>query len=204
MRQSANSRVAWIILCLFLTSLMLAGGCARKATAPSIQPESGQAAETAPGEQGKVESNLKATAESAQIWLTDARGERVWEARAESIDLDDEKKVAWLKQVKCTFVKKGRTLLSVQAGSVQVDYQKRVISLADGVRAVSPVTRGSLQADQLTWAAKQKKLSGRGNLKFSQGKVSVTGDSVVADTALKRVKVTGRAKLRAVQKGRRS
>lgn len=203
MRQSASSRVACVVLGLCLTSLMLVGGCTRKTTPRSTSTESGQARETAPDEQGKQESKLKAVSESAQIWLTDAKGERVWEAKAESVNLDDARKVAWLKKVRCSFIKKGQTLLSVRAGSVEVDYEKRRIYLAERVQAVSPITRGSLTGDRLTWDSKRRKLSGRGNLKFSQGRVSVTGDSVVSDTALKQVKMTGRAQLTAMQKGRR-
>jgi LPS export ABC transporter protein LptC len=134
--------------------------------------------------------------------LAAPEGGRLWEGKGSAFDWDSAAQTASLKQAVCTFYQGGKAVLRGTAPAVRADYRARVVYLDQGVQAHSPDGAASFRADRAEWRAKEQKVYGRGNVKFVRGQSEATGDRIVADTALKHVRLQGEGRpvvLRIVQ-----
>jgi hypothetical protein len=173
-----------LLLIVVMGSVALASGCARR---PPVAPSSVSGARPP----------LRATTEKPQITLADPQGHRVWEGRAQTMEVDEGSRSAVLRQVESSFLENGRVVLRATAKEVRVDYEARTVTLRDGVRAESPVTGAIMTVGKLTWRADDHRLVGEGGVEVIRRTLRVTAPRAEADTALRRVRLTGGATLMA-------
>jgi LPS export ABC transporter protein LptC len=142
---------------------------------------------------------LRATTERPHITLADPQGRRIWDGRAQTMEIDEGSRSALLRQVESEFLENNRLVLRATAGKVRVDYQARTVTLTRGVRVESPVTGATMTVERLTWRADDHRLVGEGGVAFTRRNVRVTAPRLEADTALRRVRLGGGATLVAEQ-----
>jgi len=121
--------------------------------------------------------------------LASPSGERLWQGKGKSFDWDTAAQTAALKDAQGTFFRAGKAALKAAAPSVRVDYKSRVVYLEGGVMAQSQADTARFSADRVQWHAKDQKVYGQGNVNFVRGQSQATGDRLVGDTALRRVRL---------------
>jgi len=134
--------------------------------------------------------------------LTAPEGGRLWQGSGKSFDWDTQAQTAVLTDAKGTFFEAGKPALEGAASRIRVDTKARVVYLDEGVQASSPVTGAAFSADRAEWRADEQKVYGQGNVKVVRGQSEASADRLVADTALKRVRLEGEGRpvtLRIVQ-----
>lgn len=125
------------------------------------------------------------TADGATI--VDAR-RAVWTASTGHLDLNDAK-VQGMKQGKMDFTAQGR-----------VAYVRGpVVNIPSGGRAQNSMGQ-QMQADRVVWQRESGKIEANGHVTLTDADTVITGQKLVADTRLKRGKITGGARIRTKRK----
>ena len=139
----------------------------------------------APGE------GVKVTLPGGAITIADPTGAKLWEASGELITWEGTSNIARMSKVDCNFIEGGKAVLSAQAPQVVAYIGERRVVLSEGVEARSNVQKASFRADRMEWAAADKKVYATGNVKLVRGPSQATGTRLVADLALRRVRMEG-------------
>lgn len=119
-------------------------------------------------------------------------GKKIWEISAESIELNQETKMASIKNIKAVFYQDNGGTVELTSGQAVMNTETRDISLEGAVKA-SASDGATLTAEKLNYSAKDAMFYGTGGIKLLRGDTVITGDQLESDKNLEKVKVTGRA-----------
>jgi LPS export ABC transporter protein LptC len=99
---------------------------------------------------------------------------------ADSVNMEENKKIAYLNGVKCYFYEKKVEAFTVEAGSADMDINNKIITFKDKVFATS-LSGEMLEADNLYWKSNEKLSVGEGNVKLAQGVNMAEADRIKGD-----------------------
>ena len=99
---------------------------------------------------------------------------------ADSVNMEENKKIAYLTGVKCYFYENKVEAFTVEAGSADMDIKTKVITFKDKVFARS-LSGEMLEADSFYWKSNEKLSVGEGSVKLAQGVNMAEADRIKGD-----------------------
>lgn len=166
------------ILLVILLLVVLAGCTRQPLPAPPPRPP-----------QPRPAQGMKVRIPGGTIVIPDVSGHKLWEASADVVSWDGDTNTARMENVVCNFVEGGKPTLSAKAPLVTAYLDQRRVLLERGVTGRSNVEQASFTADRVEWRAADKKVYVTGNVKFTRGRSRMTGPRMVADLALRQVRM---------------
>ena len=163
--------------CLLVLVGLAAVGCAGPPKPPPKQQEGAR-------------SGPRVVIQDVELELTDASGERVWQASGKGLRAEGRRQEGAVSDLKCGFLEKGRVVLKASAKRGRVDWSRRTVTLSQGVHAQSALGYGQIRADRVTWSVTDRIVHASGNIEYNRGGVKVTAPRLTADTALKTLHLT--------------
>ena len=121
-------------------------------------------------------------------------GKKIWELTAKTIEIDPVTKNTILKDVQGSFYQKNGEIIKLVAPEAVYDVNNRDI-IINGLVKVDSSNGSALKADKLQWQAKEGKLIGDGNVVLTKENTVLSGDHIIAEDGLTKVKVQGNAKI---------
>ncbi|MEQ8192040.1 MAG: LPS export ABC transporter periplasmic protein LptC [Candidatus Eremiobacterota bacterium] len=106
--------------------------------------------------------------------------DRKYKIYADSVDMNEQQKIARLNGVRCYFYEKKIEAFTVEAGSADMDIKTKVINFKDKVFARA-LSGEMLEADNLYWKSNEKLSVGEGNIKLAQGVNLAEADRMKGD-----------------------
>ncbi len=106
--------------------------------------------------------------------------DRKYKIYADSVNMDENKKIAYLTGVKCYFYENKLEAFTVEAGSADMDIKNKIINFKDKVFARS-LSGEMLETDSLYWKSNEKLSVGEGNIKLAQGVNLAEADRMKGD-----------------------
>jgi len=114
---------------------------------------------------------------------TDATGHARWRIVAEDVTVDQEKKVVSIRSVQATFYSQDGTTMTITAQQGTYDTQTREIELAGAVHGTTSTGR-QLFADRMHWAPSSGLITGSGNVRLMEQRVTMYADRMVTSITL--------------------
>jgi hypothetical protein len=117
-------------------------------------------------------------------------GEKVWELKAESIEIDEKTSQNILAGVKGKLYRKAGGTIDIAAGGGTYSPGIAQIQLSGGVVAV--YSEGwTLKCQEISWASAENLIVAKGGAEFAKGDLWVQGDEIITDRELMKIKVAG-------------
>lgn len=121
-------------------------------------------------------------------------GQIVWSLTADSIELDPKTKEINMKNLKGYFNQNGvRTDITAPEAHMTSDHKS--MEMTGGIHAQNS-DGATFDTDALHFDNDKKELSSKGAFTYVSKDATITGDKVVADTAIQKISVEGNAKLK--------
>jgi LPS export ABC transporter protein LptC len=125
-------------------------------------------------------------------------GKPSWEITADTIEVDPDTKLIYLKGIKATFYQDKGGKLETTAPLATMDGTTKDITMSGDVRATS--TDGAVfTAQEAKWLAKDRRIFGSGGITLIRDDTVITGDTIETDNNMETYKIRGHA--RVVKKG---
>ncbi|MDF2636218.1 MAG: hypothetical protein K0R78_3092 [Pelosinus sp.] len=121
-------------------------------------------------------------------------GKRLWELKAQSIEIDVDTKNAQLKNFIGTFYREKGGTIEISAPEAFLDSKTKDIIMSVKVEAKAS-DGGTFVANEVRWSSKEQKAYGSGNVVFKKEDTVITGDKIESDSNMEKVKVFGNAKV---------
>ena len=155
----------------------------------SSAKEASSAPQEAEDQPGLGRISLKGTT----LTGSDAKGNIVWRAEADTADWDEEAETAFLAGVECTFLEAGQPVSRYAAGKMTAHFSeaRRRLHFSGNVRAESMVSPATAEFRQATYLWDEKRLTDARPVLLTRGATKITGDRLEADIGLRRVQVYG-------------
>lgn len=133
-------------------------------------------------------------------------GKPLWEVWAKRVEVQpgreggDKPRTVKLIEAHGNYYEQGISASKFTAGviEVQVDQQKKCLSMSDKVEARWGARDVTLKSQSLNWDFTEKQITGQKGIQLTRGQWRLMGKEVIADLSMKRVKITGGARLEAV------
>lgn len=121
-------------------------------------------------------------------------GKKIWELTAKTLEIDPTTRNTILKDIQGSFYQNNGEVINLTAPEAVYDVNKRDI-IIKGLVQVSSSNGSTLKVDKLQWQAQEGKLIGDGNVILTKENTVLSGDHIIAEDGLTRVKVQGNAKI---------
>lgn len=126
-------------------------------------------------------------------------GKPVWEISAETIEMDPNTKLIYLKGIKGVFYQDNGGKLDLIAPTATMDSKTKNITMDGDVKAISSTDGTIFTAKQALWNSTDRKLFGSGGVTLTREDTVITGDTIETDNNMQKYKVRGNARI--VKKG---
>lgn len=121
-------------------------------------------------------------------------GKRLWELKADSIEVDVTTKNIQMKNLVGTFYQENGGKIEITAPEAFLDSKTKDITMSTQVRAVAS-DGGNFTAKDVRWSGNEKRFSGNGDVVLTKEDTVITGDKIESDSNMEKVKVYGNAKV---------
>lgn len=121
-------------------------------------------------------------------------GKRLWELKAEAIEIDPETKNIRLKNLIGTFYQDKGGKIDITAPEAFIDSKTRDIMMSIKVHAVAS-DGGTFTANETRWSSKERHFYGAGDVILTKDDTVMTGDKIESDANMNKVKMSGNAKV---------
>ncbi len=121
-------------------------------------------------------------------------GKRLWELKAETIEIDSNTKNVQMKNVMGTFYQDKGGKIEIKAPIAFLDSKTKDISMPVRMEAVAS-DGGTFAANEARWSGKEQRFYGSGNIVVTKEDTVITGDKIESDTNMEKVKISGNAKV---------
>jgi len=165
------------------------GGCT---PGKKVQPPAPPKKQTSTTEVKKPTSALNAEFGKAKVIWTGQDGKRLWEARFKKASGSQQGENAELElfEVSAVLYKNGKAVSTMTAPRVVANSKTKQVRASGGVKITSASDGSSAVADQLAWDAAHDKLTGAGGVRMVKDNVTITAQTLEADTSLKKTRFT--------------
>lgn len=120
-------------------------------------------------------------------------GELVWLLKAEKILVDSGTKDVYFTNAEAVLYKEGNSLV-VHAKKAELKASTGVITLEGEVKATSP-NGTTFVGEDLTFNTKENKLTSNKTFTYSDGHMTLTADTLTADTVMQQIEAKGHVKI---------
>lgn len=153
------------------------------------------------GTSGKVSTDQQTTpAQPANITFAggsiveEQDGKKLWELSAETIEADANGKVVYLNNLKGIFYQENGSKMDIVAKRAVLDTKTHDISMQGDITATA--SDGAVfTAAEARWFGEPKGFTGTGGISLIRNGTIITGDNIITDANLEKVKVYGKAKV---------
>jgi len=184
-------RGIWLVLLGVLVGAFLAGTAAFLVKERALPPQAAvQPAKETPPPASPKESSSAVQMEGGQFSGVDEKGRKQWEVRAQVVSLDTARERATLQNPVGTLYREGKVALTFRADQGRVDMQAREVELVGNVQMESSEGR-RLHARKVTWSEKAGKITASGEVRLSEGKLTVRADLLESGLELARTRLVG-------------
>ncbi len=121
-------------------------------------------------------------------------GKRLWELGADTIEADPTGKVVYLNNLKGVFYQENGEKLEIIAKRAVLDAKTRDISLEGDIRATA-ADGAVFTAPAASWGGEPKLFTGTGGVTLTRNGTVITGDKILTDAKLEKIKVLGKARV---------
>lgn len=153
--------------------------------------------EPLPSEPQPVEPTTQETSKLSYVGnsITEEKdGKRLWELKAETIEIDSDTKNMQMKNVLGTFYQEKGGKIEIKAPEAFLDNKTKDITMPIRIEAVAS-DGGTFAANEARWSGKEQRFYGSGNVVVTKDDTVITGDKIESDTTMEKVKVYGNAKV---------
>lgn len=168
-------------------------------TAPGVVPgQSEQAQEH--GQDGDVLPGASMILEGTKIVVPGPSGEPEWEFSAGKIEIAKERQVARLTGVEGARYVNGVTQAHVRAQVLTADLKSGRLEFEGGIEVAGEGGAG-FSARQATWDPGASRFTASGDVRYSDGRSTITGDTIQVDAGLEEAIMKGRVRFSTVVRG---
>jgi LPS export ABC transporter protein LptC len=121
-------------------------------------------------------------------------GKKLWELKAETIEMDAETKNVLLHNINGTFYQDKGGKIDITAPEGFIDDKTKEIKLSAKVHAVAS-DGGTFTANEARWSGKEKYFYGSGDVIVTKEDTVITGDKLESDANMEKIKMSGHAKV---------
>lgn len=121
-------------------------------------------------------------------------GKRLWELKADRIEVDPKTKMAKLINLRGIFYKEDGSHIEITAPEAIVDANTKDITMTGSVKAVAS-DGSTFIAREARWEGKRRYLYGSGGVTLTKDDTVITGDQIESDANMEKVKVQGNARV---------
>lgn len=121
-------------------------------------------------------------------------GKRLWELKAETIEINSSTKDIQMKNVIGTFYQDKGGKIEIKAPEAFLDNKTKEITMPIRVEATVS-DGGTFAANEARWSGKDQRFYGSGNIVVTKDDTMITGDKLESDTTMEKIKVYGNAKV---------
>lgn len=194
----ARSRVAALAsLAAVLAAGVLIGRWWDGRPAAPVEAPAVPSAPPAPERTGAPESPFLQI-EGTNLSGADPQGRRVWDVKAQTLEVDRDRRRLIMTAVTGQFYSAGRPTLAFRAPAAVLDVSTRDVELSGGVVVQAPDGR-TLRAARLRYAARDGILTASGDVRLDQPGVSIRADELRTDAALTQSRFTGNVVVRVTE-----
>lgn len=136
---------------------------------------------------------------NGSTYVENKDGKPAWEISAETIEVDPNTKLIYLKGIKGVFYQDKGGRMDLFAPTATMDSKTKDITMDGEVRAVSSTDGAIFTAKQALWSSADRKLFGSGGITLTREDAVITGDTIETDNNMQKYKVRGNARI--VKKG---
>lgn len=136
---------------------------------------------------------------NGSTYIEQKDGKPVWEISAETIEMDPNTKLIYLKGIKGVFYQDNGGRIDLIAPTATMDSKTKNITMNGDVKAVSSTDGTIFVAKQALWNSVDRKLFGYGGITLTREDTVITGDKIETDNNMEKYKVQGNARI--VKKG---
>lgn len=145
----------------------------------------------------KIEHSAQETAENVPTFIGNSiveeeNGKRLWELKAERIEVDPQTKAVKMFNLKGIFYKDDGGKIEITAPEASMDTKTRDIFMSGGIKALNS-DGAAFTAQEAHWEGKRRYLTGTGGVKLTKDDTVITGDRLESDDKMEKVKVEGNA-----------
>ncbi|SMC38768.1 LPS export ABC transporter periplasmic protein LptC [Sporomusa malonica] len=121
-------------------------------------------------------------------------GKKLWELSAETIEADVNGKVVYLNNLKGIFYQDNGSKIDIIAKRATLDTKTHDISMQGDVKATA--SDGAVfTAAEARWSGEPQGFTGTGGVSLTRNGTIITGDNIITDAKMEKVKVFGKAKV---------
>ena len=164
------------------------------ATAPPPQAQPAPAPAPAPAEPDQPFLNIEGT----QLSGSDARGRRLWDLKATSLQVDRTKNIVTMINVSGQLFENQKPALAFKAPTATFFAASRDVQLSGGVFGRTPDGR-TLRAPVVRWDHRNAIFVASGGVTVTQPGMIIRADRLTSDAAMRRPKFTGNISVQVTQ-----
>lgn len=138
--------------------------------------------------------------EGTRIVVPRPSGEPEWEFSAGKIEISEERQVARLTDVEGTRYVNGATQAYVRARVLTADLRSGRLEFGGGIEVASGGGAG-FSAREATWDPGQSRFLASGEVEYTDGRSTITADTIQVDAGLEEVVMKGRVRFSTVVRG---
>lgn len=188
---------------LLLALAVLLVGCAGGRLGEKTAKEKREAAQQAEQRERDRFAPIRLRQEDLKSTLSDDKGRPVWEATAKLIEVDEPTRTGRMEGARFVFYNDGKAALEARAPVVTANYKDKTVLLAGGVEGVSRLGGYGFRAQQAEWDYEKNQVTASGGVTLWREEWRVVADKMTGDTALNKVRLTGKpARLMVTEKPR--
>ncbi|HWR05919.1 LPS export ABC transporter periplasmic protein LptC [Sporomusa sp.] len=121
-------------------------------------------------------------------------GKRLWELSADTIEAEPTGKVVYLNNLKGVFYQENGDKMEIIAKRAVLDAKTHDISMQGDIKATA--SDGAVfTAPEARWSGEPKNFTGTGGVTLIRNGTIITGDNILTDANMEKVKVYGRARV---------
>ncbi|HWR44319.1 LPS export ABC transporter periplasmic protein LptC [Sporomusa sp.] len=121
-------------------------------------------------------------------------GKKLWELSADTIEAEPTGKVVYLNNLKGVFYQENGNKIEIIAKRAILDSKTHDISMQGDIKATA--SDGAVfTAAEARWSGDLKSFTGTGGVTLTRNGTIITGDNILTDANMEKVKVYGRAKV---------
>lgn len=172
----------------------------RPAQPPAAEPSPPPTAAPAPpaSDPGRGQESPFLQIEGTNLSGADQQGRRVWDLKAQTLEVDRSRRRLIMTSVTGQFYSAGKPQLAFRAPSAVLDVATRDVELTGGVTVRAQDGR-TLRASRLRYVAEPGTLTASGDVRLDQPGVSIRADELRTDAALSQPRFSGNVVVRVTE-----
>jgi len=122
-------------------------------------------------------------------------GKKIWELSADKIEADPNGNTLYLNKLKGVFYQETGNTIEIIAQRAVLDRKTRDLSLQGDIKITAASDGAVFTAPEVRWSGEAKSFTGTGGITVTRNGTKITGDNIISDAKLEKIRVYGNAKI---------